>query len=88
MPGQKTHLSSLVDAICDCGVAFSIWQKRNGDDSLSGQYDWTSMAGGEKKKFPKELPNKLETILDQRNCQRIKKLWQVTVNIQVKINIC
>jgi hypothetical protein len=83
MPGSKTHLSSLVDAFCDCGVAFSVWQKRNGDDTLSGRYDRTSIVGGEKKKFLESLPNKFEGILDQRNCQTIKKLWQVTINVQV-----
>jgi len=41
---SKSHLSSLVDAICACGVSFSVCQK------MEMALLVVSMVGGEKKK--------------------------------------
>jgi len=75
--GTRIHLSSLVKSICECGVAFSVWQTKNGDQKLSGHYEWSSMVGGDKKKVLANLPRKLDGVLaGKENCQTVTKIWQ------------
>ena len=78
--GTNKHLTNLVAAISNCGVAFSIWQKPNGYKKGSGYYDWSSMVGSDKKRVLKTLPDTLEGLLPENSCQEVIKLWKVVSN--------
>lgn len=71
------HLTSLVDAIHKCGVGFSVWEKPNGDGKGSGHYDWSSLVGGDKDRVLQGLPNNLNGLLPETNCQAMIKVWKV-----------
>ncbi|CAB4029215.1 Hypothetical predicted protein [Paramuricea clavata] len=64
------HLDKLKNTIRSCGVTFEIWEKSNADGKRSGQYDFTSLLGPDKKKLLKELPEKLtgNTYIGYRRC--------------------
>ena len=47
---KSQHVKKLVEAINNCGVSFSIWEKRNADGKGSGTWDWTSLMGDGPKK--------------------------------------
>ena len=59
----NTHLMELKDTIRSCGISFDIWEKENADGKGSGQYDFTSLMGADKKKLLKELPGKFNGII-------------------------
>ncbi|CAB3985615.1 Hypothetical predicted protein [Paramuricea clavata] len=46
-----------------CGVSFDIWEKKTEDGKASGQYDFTSLLGADKKNLLAELPDKLADCL-------------------------
>ncbi|PFX15033.1 hypothetical protein AWC38_SpisGene20771 [Stylophora pistillata] len=56
--GEKkgVYLESLVEAINNIGIPFSIWEKKNADGKGSGSYDWTSLIGSDKEKLMDFLP--------------------------------
>lgn len=62
--GEKkgVYLESLVKAVNDIGIPFSIWEKKNADGKGSGRksYDWTSLIGSDKKKLMEFLPATLQ----------------------------
>lgn len=74
---SRKHLNDIVKAICKCGVAFSVWEKPNGDRKSSGHYDWSSMVGCDKKKVLKLLPDKLDGLLPPNSCETVINLWKV-----------
>ena len=47
---KSTHLDNLKNTIRSCGITFEIWEKCNADRKGSGQYDFTSILGTDKKK--------------------------------------
>ena len=47
---KSQHVKKLVEAINNCGVSFSTWEKRNADGKGSGTWDWTSLMGDDRKK--------------------------------------
>ena len=71
-----THLTDLKDAIRSCGIPFDIWEKRSADGKASGQYDFTSLMGSDKKKLLIELPNKFDGVIRPQTCGTVKEIWQ------------
>jgi hypothetical protein len=45
------HLKKLIETVKSCGVSFDVWEKRDADRKASGQYDWTSLLGADKKRL-------------------------------------
>ena len=45
-----------MEAINNCGVSFSIWEKRNADGKGSGAWDWTSLMGNDRKNLQESFP--------------------------------
>lgn len=74
---KYTNMQKTIEAINNCGVSFSVWEKRNADGTPSGLYDWTSMVGNEKKKVLQSLPEKFPQILDPEHCGTITQIWKV-----------
>lgn len=74
---KNIHLEKVVEAINNCGVSFSVWEKRNADGKTSGLYDWTSMVGNEKKKVRSNLPKEFPNILRTEHCDTISQIWKV-----------
>ena len=73
---KKTiHLDHLKDIIRSCGVSFDIWEKTNADAKGSGQYDFTSLLGPDKKKLLKELPHKIEGVIQPATENEVENLW-------------
>ncbi|XP_078364307.1 uncharacterized protein LOC144648697 isoform X1 [Oculina patagonica] len=71
---KYTNMQKTIEAINNCGVSLSVWDKRNADGTPSGLYDWTSMVGNEKKKVLRSLPEKFPQILDPEHCNTISKI--------------
>jgi hypothetical protein len=46
----QIHTDSLKKAIKECGVSFSLYEKKNGRNTT---YDWTSLVGRDKKRLLK-----------------------------------
>lgn len=69
---KKVQLDKLIQAISSCGVSFSFWEKGNADGKGSGTGEWTSLMGYDRKTLLKNLPSKLEPLLQQlwQNCGR------------------
>ena len=53
---KNIHLDHLKDIFRWCGLSFDIWVKINADSKGSGQYDFTSLLGPDKKKLQKRAP--------------------------------
>ena len=77
--GKKIHLDKLPQAINSCGVSFSVWEKRNTDGKGSGTLDWTSLMGEDHKALLKNLPCKLERLLQQNSAKTVVELWKVYI---------
>ncbi|PFX24138.1 Intraflagellar transport protein 22-like [Stylophora pistillata] len=73
---KKIHLDKLTQAINSCGVSFSVWEKRNADGRGSGTWDWTSLMGDDRKTLLKNLPCKLEPLLQQDTAKTVVELWK------------
>ena len=74
---QHWHLKNLTQAINSCGVSFSVWEKRNADGKGSGTWDWTSLMGDDRKTLLRELPGKMEPLIQQDTSKTIVELWKV-----------
>ena len=74
---EKLHLDKLIQAINSCGVSFSVWEKRNADGKGSGTYEWTSLMGDDRKTLLKNLPSKLEPLIQQDTAKTVVELWKV-----------
>ena len=73
---SNTHLTTLQEAIRSCGVSFDIWEKKNEDGRGSGQYDFTSLLGADKKKLLAALPDKFANCLMPGTCEVVSKIWK------------
>ena len=79
-----------MEAINNCGVSFSIWEKRNADGKGSGAWDWTSLMGDDRKKLSRELPMGLASNnwLLRSTCHIVVQLWKVgTVHILHNLSV-
>ena len=52
----QTHTDSLKKAIKECGVSFSLYEKKDGRNTT---YDWTSLVGRDKKRLLKVSYNNM-----------------------------
>ena len=73
---KKEHLNNLQATVRSCGVSFDIWEKTNADGKGSGIYDFTSLLGSDKKKLLKELPNKLDGVIQPDTVEVVKTIWE------------
>ncbi|KAJ7386845.1 hypothetical protein OS493_006875 [Desmophyllum pertusum] len=80
-------MQKTIEAINNCGVSLSVWEKRNEDGTPSGLYDWTSMVGNEKKKVLRSLPEKFPQILDPEHCGTITQIWKVTEWLKLYLSL-
>lgn len=48
---KNFHLNELQKTVRSCGISFEIWDKTNADGKGSGQYDFTSLLGSDKKNY-------------------------------------
>ena len=62
---KKVHLDKLIQAINSCGVSFSFLEKGNADGKGSGTGEWTSLMGYDSETLLKNLPSKLEPLVQQ-----------------------
>ena len=74
---KKVCLDKLIQAINSCGVSFSVWEKRNADGKGSATYEWTSLMGDDRKTLLKNLPSKLEPLIQQDSAKTVVELWKV-----------
>jgi len=72
---KDSHLKTLQSTIRSCGISFEIWEKTNADGKGSGQYDFTSLLGSDKKKLLTDLPQKLNTCTHKDTCQTVMQIW-------------
>ncbi|KAL9977700.1 hypothetical protein ACROYT_G015133 [Oculina patagonica] len=84
---KYTNMQKTIEAINNCGVSLSVWDKRNADGTPSGLYDWTSMVGNEKKKVLRSLPEKFPQILDPEHCNTISKILKATEWIKLYLSL-
>lgn len=73
---RGVHLRKLIETIKSCGVAFNVWEKRDVDGKSSGQYDWTSLLGSDKKLLLSELPLKMSQILHPDTAETVVAIWK------------
>ena len=73
---KNEHLNNLKATIRSCGVSFDIWEKTNADGKGSGQYDFTSLLGSDKKKLLNELPTKLNGVIKPDTVEVVKTIWE------------
>ena len=75
---KNDHLDKLQATIRSLGVSFDVWGKRNEDGKGSGQHDFTSLLGSDKKKLLKDLPDKLKECIHLKTCQEVKDIpvWE------------
>ena len=74
---KGVYLNKLVTVINSLGISFSVWEQSSADRKESDTYDWTSLAGSEKKKLINLLPDQLEIndILFPETKDTVIKLW-------------
>ena len=72
---KDSHIKTLQSTIRSCGVSFDIWEKTNADGKSSGQYDFTSLLGSDKKTPLTDLPQKLNTCTHTDTCQTVTQIW-------------
>ena len=71
---KNTHLTNLQVTIRSCGILFDTWEKTNAGGKGSGQYDFTSLLGSDKKTLLRELPTKLNGVIQADTIEVIKNL--------------
>ena len=73
---KDNHVKTLQSTIRSCGISFDIWEKTNADGKSSGQYDFTSLLGSDKKKLLSDLPQKLDACTHKNTCQTVIQIWK------------
>ena len=73
---KDSHVKTLQSTIRSCGISFVIWEKTNADGKGSGQYNFTSLLGSDKKKLPSDLPQKLDACTHKNTCQTVIQIWK------------
>ena len=64
-------ITRLLDNIRDCGVTFNVYMESDGD------FKFTSLVGGDKKKLLSKLPQKLSNCQPSAFCETVKEIWEV-----------
>lgn len=75
----NVHVEALLSAINSCGVSFKIWEKKDANGKGSGIYDFTSLMGSDKKLLLKNLPEKLDGVIDESTSATVIKIWKVGI---------
>ena len=71
---ERPMISKLIDTIQSCGVSFKVYPKK------SGEYEFTSLVGNDKKKLLEKLPKKLVDCQPKDYSKDVKALWEVIVH--------
>ena len=79
------HLKKLIETIRSCGVSFNVWEKRNAVEKSSGEHDWTSLPGSDKKHLLAELPSKMRLALYPVTVECIIEIWKGVETIYTDI---
>ena len=64
-------------------MSFSVWEKRNADGKGSGTWDWTSLMGDDRKILLRELPEKMEPLIQQDTAKTVVELWKVLSMVNI-----
>ncbi|XP_028417141.1 uncharacterized protein LOC114541415 [Dendronephthya gigantea] len=83
---RGVHLSNLVEVIRSCGVSFNVWEKRDVNGRTSGQYEWTSLMGHDKKILLAELPEKMGLFLHPETSNLVAQIWRDFQVVYQQIN--
>ena len=81
---ENLHVQALVSAINSCGVSFKIWEKKDANGSASGIFDFTSLMGTDKKLLLKNLPEKLQGVINAVGSTSVINLWKVIQHNEVR----
>ena len=68
---KNTRLTNLQTSIRSSGISCDIWEKTNADGKGSAHYDFTSLLGSDKKKLLRELPGKLNGVIQPDTVRRL-----------------
>jgi len=66
---KNIYLNELQKTVRSCGISFDIWEKTNADGKGSGQYDFTSLPGSDKKKITKRSTQQASWCYPVRDCE-------------------
>ena len=76
---ESHHVRKLEQTIRSCGVCFQVWQNREPTGKpIAGSFDWTPLSGKHKLQVLKNLPVKMDTILEESISPSVSKLWNVS----------
>ena len=75
---ERQHLKKQEQTTCSCGVCFQIWQNREPTGKpIPGSFDWTPLSEKHKLQVLKNLPTKMDTILEESIAPSAAKLWNI-----------
>lgn len=80
---KNFHLNDLQKTVRSCGISFEIWDKTNADGKGSGQYDFTSLLGSDKKKLQKKIYPASFLVLSSQRLQKLFKNFDALYSIFV-----
>ena len=76
---KQVNVRKLEQAIRSCSVCFQIWQNNKPTGKpIPGSYDWTPLSGKHKLEVLKNLPAKMDTILQESIAPFVAKLWNAS----------
>jgi len=68
---ERPMIKNLLGNIRDCGVTFNVYLESDGD------FKFTSLVGGDKKKLLSKLPEKLSNCQPPEFCDTVVEIWEV-----------
>ena len=71
---KGVSLQKLVNAVNQCGVTFSVWNRKNADGSLTLKNSQAFL--DVKRKIIQSLPHKLRGILCDETSEAVTELWK------------
>ena len=75
---ESNNIRKLEQAIRSCGVCFQIWQNKEPTGKpIPGSFACTALSGKHKLQVLKNLPTKMDTILEESLAPSVAKLWNV-----------
>ena len=74
----QSHLNGLRHAIQYCGVTFKMWETKDKNGKGTGNGEFSSLVGAEKKKLLLNLPESLQNrnVLHQNTQDTVVKIWK------------
>lgn len=72
-----SSLSTLLSCVKKCGITFNVWQKRDSNEKETGQYEFTSLRGNDKKKLLSLLPPMFCQFLKD-DSTNVAQLWKAS----------